>query len=701
MVEHTNLHSLLEITDVEGRNAALRRAFSTFTAYVDVTNDEVSALTVLLNLTFPKKLVDDLLDKKLAKKTLGNDKHIDACVSEVKWLHTHNLKYPDIRVSKQRLIAQHPPKHPTVLSSANCAKSFGWSHDAAKVNLAKLFTCHLKWEEGVYCLATILLHPPKQWKAAFQALGMPTAKFQNLCGRVIGFLPADDIPHSVDKYSTQVHMPYRDGYLALTPVASHALQAELQQAATKKLGRFTHIEFTRPAAVSELAASLGGRVRALHYPPPTLPKNTGLSQFRLSMVQMGKPVINHKQLSQSQFLSALEGLLSLGSTLALKQRRQQKVACYKRIRSTLTVWLAPLVEWRLDVKESSHSVNELESIRGTIEYQFLTCSDDSICELLTPLLSVLNSVLSRLATSQKYAFHQRLMPALKSCINWQLVRLSKSSDMPKSALAPEKNQRYLYLKGIRVFDAQALSNPYCVGLPSLTAVWGMMHNFQRRLNERLGSQLRMSSFAWFINRYSAVPGKKLPELGMHGAKEDQFRRPGIVDGRYCDLEFDLVIHIDGYEEDLSRLDKQQGLVMSSFPASFAGGVMHPPELKFAVRWCELFHCETALFSLLKRLPSSGKWIMPTEHSMDTLDDLLQLLKQNASLCPVMSGFMLLGSPTRRAQALESLHCYAEPTIGVVECSSAIDIRLQGQSHFFRKAFWMLDVKENSILMTGI
>lgn len=701
MVEHTNLHSLLEITDVEGRNAALRKAFSAFTTYVDVTNDEVSALTVLLNLTFPKKLVDDLLDKKLAKKTLDNDKHIDACVSEAKWLHTHNLKYPDIRVSKQRLIAAQPEKHPTVLSSANSVRSFGWSHDSAKVNLAKLFASHFKWEEGVYCLASILLHPPKQWKAAFQALGMPTAKFQNLCGRVIGFLPADDIPHIVDKYSTQVRMPYRDGYLALTPVASHALQAELQRAATKKLGRFTHIEFTRPAAVSELAASLGGRVRALHYPPPTLQKNTGLSQFRLSMVQMGKPVIDHKQLSQSQFLSALEGLLSLGSALALKQRRQQKVKCYKCIRSVLTVWLAPLVEWRLDFKECGLSVNELESIRGTIEYQFLTSTDDSINELQTPLLSLLNTALFHLATTEKYAFDHRLMPAFKSCINWQLLKLSKSSDTPESASAPEKNQRYLYLKGIRVFDAQALSNPYCVGLPSLTAVWGMMHNYQRRLNEQLGSKLRMTSFAWFIHRYSAVLGKKLPELGMHGAKEDQFRRSGIVDGRYCDLEFDLVIHIDGYKEDLVRLDQQQGLLMSSFPASFAGGVMHPPELKSAARWCELFHCEATLFSLLKRLPASGKWIMPTEHSMDTLDDLLQLLKQNASLCPVMSGFMLLGSPTPRAQALGALHCYAEPTIGVVECSSAIDIRLKGLSHFFRKAFWMLDVKENSMLMTRI
>ena len=176
MVEQANLQSLLNIADVENRNVALKRAFSAFTAYVDVTNDEVSALAVLLNITYPKKLVDDLLDKKLAKKTLGNDKHIDACISEVKWLHTHNLKYPDIRVSKQRLVVQQPPKHPTVLTSVNCAKSFGWSHDAAKVNPAKLFTCHFKWER--------YLLPCNHFASTTKAVESRLSGFGHACSKI-------------------------------------------------------------------------------------------------------------------------------------------------------------------------------------------------------------------------------------------------------------------------------------------------------------------------------------------------------------------------------------------------------------------------------------------------------------------------------------------------------------------------------------
>ena len=104
MVDKLKFQELLDIDDISERNIALRRAFTAYTAPIDVTGYEASALTILLNMTYPRKRVDDLLDKRLAKQTLNTDAHVDACIDEVQWLHTHNLKYPDIRVSKQRLI---------------------------------------------------------------------------------------------------------------------------------------------------------------------------------------------------------------------------------------------------------------------------------------------------------------------------------------------------------------------------------------------------------------------------------------------------------------------------------------------------------------------------------------------------------------------------------------------------------------------
>jgi len=699
MVDKLKFQELLDIDDISERNIVLRRAFTAYTAPMDVTGYEAAALTILLNLTYPRKRVDDLLDKRLAKQTLNTDAHVDACIGEVQWLHTHNLKYPDIRVSKQRLITAPPFSHPHVLSSANCISTLGWSHDSAKVNLAKLFSCHFNWQGRVCCLATLLADAPKEWKEAFQQLGMSVKHFMNLCCRIKASLPSNESPSRVDKYSIQVRLPYRDGYLAITPVVSHALQAEIQQAAMAKQGRYTNIEFTRPAAVSELSASLGGNVKALNYPPRIENAVHGLSDSWVLKVQAGQTVLNQGALSQPRFKRALQGLLSKNFELALKQRRQQKVASMRQIRSTLTEWLSPLLEWRLEVEENKINVSELACIHGSFEYQFLTTQKENLVELLSPMFSLLNTVLSNSNTLQKYAFHQYLMTPLKNSLKWLLGSLSREANTV--IVDEDSQQRYLYLKGIRVFDAQALSNPYCAGIPSLTAVWGMIHNYQRRLNERLGTKLRLTSFSWFIRQYSSVAGKKLPEYGMQGQKENQFRRAGIVDNKHCDLVFDLVVHIDGYEEDLDAIDNSTDAIKASFPATFAGGVMHPPEIGSVDEWCELYRSDTSLYSKLRRLPVSGKWVMPTRYQMDSLDGVLQLLKLNVALCPVMSGYLMLGSPESRKNSLEPLHCYAEPAIGVVECATAIDIRLQGMSNFFRRAFWMLDIKETSMLMKRI
>lgn len=701
MVDKVTLTSLLAIKDVDERDVALRRAFAAYTDGIDVTSNEVDALVILLNMTYPKKLVKSLLDKRLAKKTLKNEQHIDFCIAEVAWLHTHNLKYPDIRVSKQRLIAPAPVLHPQVLSSANCNKVLGWSHDSGKVNVAKLFGSHFVWQGNVCCLAILLSDPPQVWKEAFQALGVLVKDFLNLCGRIKGFLPEVETPSSVDKFSTQVRMPYRDGYLAVTPVVSHVLQSEIQKAAMAKQAKFTHVEFTRPASVGDLSASLGGNVRVFNYPPTTRYSEFGLNDSMLGKIQNGHSALNHNLLNQSKFVQALEGLLSLPFALALKQRRLQKVISYRQIRSTLSEWLAPLLEWRLEVKYSAVKLAKLEAIKGTFEYSFVTMNDQQLPQLLVPLFNQLNSVLSHSNVVSKYAFHQQLMAPLKSSLKWLLDNLSSESIALASDSDDASDQRYLYLKEIRVFDAQALSNPYCSGIPSLTAVWGMMHHYQRSLNELLGTQLRMTSFSWFIRHYSTVQGKKLPEYGMHGPKENQFRRAGIIDNKHCDLVFDLVIHIDGYKEDLNTLDSSSDILRACFPARFAGGVMHPPKLDSINDWCELYDSEALLYSTLRRLPLSGKWIMPTRYSIESPADLVDLLKQNRLLHPIMFGYLLLGEPQKRANAYEPQHCYAESAIGLVECANAIDIRLQGMKNYFRRAFWVLDIKENSMLMKRI
>ncbi|MDP5032820.1 type I-F CRISPR-associated protein Csy2 [Paraglaciecola sp.] len=702
MVVNTHIRTLLDIDDIPTKVRALRRAFTAYTESIDLTGEEALALIVLVNLTHPKKNDVDLLDIKLARKTLKNQSYINSCINEVPWMHTHNLKYPDIRVSRQNLRVKVPPLHSGILSSANCYRTLGWSHDSAKINFSKLFCCHFIWQNKIRCLADILCDMPIEWKKAFNKLGMPVNQFEDICTRIKGLLPDETVPNAVDRYSIQVRMPYHDGYVAITPVLSHAVQAEIQQAAIKKQGSFTQLKFTRPASVSELVASLGGSIYALNYPPRTQSRVFTKSDNVLHQLLSQKSLFRHQVLSRVQFAKVIDELLSNSVALTLKQRRQQKIACLKQIRKFLAEWLEQIIDLRTELKDKSFLIKSLElgHIIDSLEFRLLTFSDAQLPELLGPLLGLLNTEMSNSISTGQYAFHQKLMPTFRKSLKWLITHsVSEATHAQYSEI--ESTQRYFYLKGIRVFDAQALSTPYCAGVPSLTAVWGMMHNFQRRLNERLGTQLRMTSFSWFIRQFSFVKGKKLPELGMHGTAGKEFRRPGIIDNRYCDLVFDLIIHIDGYEQDLEDLDNQLEIVKSSFPASFAGGVMHPPGLDEPGDWCDLYKSETALFAQLKKLPLSGQWVMPTKFNFVNVDQLLYLLDVNTSLCPVMFGYLPLTKPDKRAGSIEPLHCYAETVIGIVECTSAIEVRLQGQVNYFNRAFWMLEAKEQSMLMKRI
>lgn len=694
--KYMHLKELLKITNVTERDRSLRRAFSPYTATIDITGSEAIALIILLNLTYRKSLVDDLLDKQLAKQALKSEEHINKCIKEIAWFHTHNLKYPDIRVSKQNLAVERPPLHSYVLSSANYPKVYGWSHDAAKVNVAKLFVSYFKWQDENYCLAQVLATYSDNWKAVFTSLGLSVKAFKSLCVTVKKSLHEESAPDSVDRYSRQVRMPYQDGYVAVTPVISHAVQSKIQQAAIDKRVRFSSLEFTRPAAVSMLAASLGGVVNVLNYPPEIQTKYHGLSNSRQFKLNNGQTVFNVGALLKPEFITALEGIIFSNNALALKQRRQQKVKNINELRNTLLEWFSPVFEWRLDIIESGNDLELPESASSQLEHKILSLPDNELSSLTIPLFRLLNEMLGSVHTTQRYAFHPQLMSPLKAALQWLLINLTDKKNEPIEEGG--EHGRYLYLSGIRVFDAQALSNPYCSGIPSLTAVWGMLHSYQRKLNDALETNVRFTSFSWFIRDYSNVAGKKLPELSLQGAQQNKLKRPGIIDGKYCDLVFDLIVHVDGYENDLQAIDYEPDIVKAHFPSNFAGGVMHQPELTSNVNWCHLYRNENQLFEKLRRLPLSGCWVMPTDHKIQDLDELLILLNSDSKLSPSMMGYMLLTDPMARVGALEKLHCYAEPAIGVVKFETAISLRLKGISNYFNNAFWMLDIREKFMLM---
>ncbi|WP_156905187.1 hypothetical protein [Neptunomonas japonica] len=336
---------LLNLNDQDERTLKIRKAFAPYSPLVDVTGNEVLALVVFLNLTLKRDTVEYLLDEKLAKATLKNQKHLDTYVSEVRWLHSHNLKYPDTRVSGQRLIVEAQPITEGVISSSLFPQMLGWFHNASAVNKAKLLGSSFLWQQRVFNLANLLLEKELVWQKAFQALGMTQSQVYELREQIQQTINESQVPSEVSDFSPQVRFPYEGNYISITPVVSHAVQASLQQHRFQHVGHFADVSHAHPASVGDLGSSLGGHISVLNCPPPVWPSNTSnLHHSRLARVSAGKEVFEIGAIRNKAFLQALDALATSNRQQTRQLRKKSRVASLRFIRKKLAEWIAPLIE---------------------------------------------------------------------------------------------------------------------------------------------------------------------------------------------------------------------------------------------------------------------------------------------------------------------------------------------------------------------
>lgn len=460
MVIYKALKELLIIDDLKEKNNQLRKAFSAYTPLLDITGFEREALIILLNLTHRKALVEDLCDEKLARHTLLDEQHFDKCVNEVEWLHSHNLKYPDIKVSKQRLLVPRPSIISGVISSANCQRTLGWSHNSTTINCVKLFCCHFCWQGKIVCLADLLVNKNAVFKKAFKTLGLLAEDYNRLCQRVQKLLPESDVPVTVDRFSKQVQFPYRDKYISLTPVVSHSLQAEIQIKSREKKGRYTNLEHNRPSSMGELVASLGGNISLLSYPPKINPVSGYYTEKMLWLLGQDKDVFNNNILSSEHFIYALKVFISSPLKLTHRQRKESALSSYKVIRAVLFQWLQPIIEWRFELQDNNHVLDLSNYKQGELIFKLLTVGQFNN-HLVTSLFEYLNNNLP-----ERYAYHQGIVLRLRRLLTSILTRLVKPESTAEPINIDGGHERLLYLNNIQVFDAQAQANPYCTGAPS-------------------------------------------------------------------------------------------------------------------------------------------------------------------------------------------------------------------------------------------
>ncbi|WP_318492523.1 type I-F CRISPR-associated protein Csy2 [Photobacterium leiognathi] len=676
-----NLSSIIKIREKVDREKALRQSLAPYSPPIAVDGEEFKYLVVLVNLTVPRKKIDDLLDAKHAEELWRNDVHLNKCLSEASWYHSHNLKYPDPRVSHQVYRGVTPSLYPDVLTSANLPCSFGWSNNSAMVNIAKLFSSEFLWNGNLTTLGLLLVKRQSLWLDLLISLGVK----QDTLDLIISFLSDElgkqKIPIEVSDYSKQLQFVMDGQPVAITPIVSHAVQVKIHQLSL--LLRSSIIQRGHPASVSGFVASTGGFTRVLNY-RPFVRKRTGnglLKTFRNK-----KDCFDNQVLSSQRFINALKCISKEELAPTLRQRRQLRISALRFIRKQLALWLAPIMEWR-DCESDSNNHPELKTIGEKLVFTPLA----QLPELASELNVKFHQSIQYSKHVSRYAFHPELMLPIKTQLLWLLRYLSIPQDAHKSSCSSV----YLHLRSLKVTDASALSNPYISGIPSLTALWGFVNNYQSRINKLTKTVVEVQSVAWFINDYNEVKNKKLPEPSIPESKRKvgNIKRSGIIDGKYCDMTIDLVIKLK-IEDDFPEIQ----LLQAALPSRFAGGTLLPPSLYELRDWLEVFDDKSELFSVISRKSRFGCWVYPSDEKLESFEQLEQKLTLEPDLKPVNMGFIPLDVPCNRENSISNFHCYAEPCIGVVQCKNPIEVRLEASSKFFESAFWHLDNENGAILM---
>ncbi len=140
------LKEIIDIEDSKLRFTELKKAFMPFTIPVEIDGTEREALTVLLNLSLGQPKVKDYLDTHRAELYFSDPDNLSKTMKEVQWFHTHNLKYPDCRVAKQRIIASPIETKVPTLCSQSLELVYGWAHDSGAYK-------HTIWSLSQFLLA--------------------------------------------------------------------------------------------------------------------------------------------------------------------------------------------------------------------------------------------------------------------------------------------------------------------------------------------------------------------------------------------------------------------------------------------------------------------------------------------------------------------------------------------------------------------
>ncbi len=196
-------------------------------------------------------------------------------------------------------------------------------------------------------------------------------------------------------------------------------------------------------------------------------------------------------------------------------------------------------------------------------------------------------------------------------------------------------RHFLIIPHIQVHNANALSSPYTIGFPALTAWLGAVHALQRKLNLRGFDGLVLKSVGvachdFKLQTYKGIDDRDYSIIGTGNPLTVEGIRPVFIEEARCDLDASLVIEYNGPLSLVERDSFVESLsVAIHSDLKIAGGDI----LKFDQPYLNAIDDDGAHRKLMRQLMPGYVLIgrrdlvlHAMEHGQDAMDALLDYLK---------------------------------------------------------------------------
>ncbi|MBM7070677.1 hypothetical protein JQC92_01290 [Shewanella sp. 202IG2-18] len=656
------LSSLLSINNKNERNREIRERLRPSNEPLSVDGYEQQFCVILLNLGYSTSRTVDLLDSTLASNFIKDEELFSKAVSESKFFHTHNAKFPDIRIKDQVIRASVIERNVQGICSSsviNCV-SFGYANNGNCVSKVLPLITEFVWKKKVTFLAELICQNEPLWLNNLIKLGLPEESLEELKHHLNKSL-SPTMPEKVCK-TIQLRFKHKNEFIAVTPVISHALSSQLQKLCCSNAFKCRTISHPRMTNAGSFMTRLGGRFKVLSYYPNT--RNVKSSE---PINLANDSVLYFKYFQSTKFINALREFVFTRPYSTLRLKRLARISAIMCIRRLLHLWIFKFIR---DKKS------------------------DDINQFISELSNLLHSQLSQSQKTEVFAYHPKLLKVLKSQIQYVVKHPEKPIAKDASPVI------YLHLKGLVAEGVNTMSNQYLWGMPSIIALAGFTQEFEMNLNECLGQEAQPYEVALFVHSYELASETSLPEFDRIVKVNGKYtpQRPALIDLSKSTMKFDLVIKLKVVKDSPHILDNNEPF-LNAVPDRIMGG-----EIDFGEGITDKNYILTAdsekLYKSIETLPHAGCWLYPTTLKPKNLDEMSVLLKDNFSLKPAHIGYAFLEKPKSRKGAICSKHCFAESVLGLIRCVNQVDVCYEGIESFLSDAFWSFEVSDTSLIMNN-